>query len=69
MTFGGSTEQLDGQPSDLVMTRSSVLPPVCVECGQQLSQTVGVSISRVVDVDIEVAGDDHPTTKRSMQTD
>ena len=32
MMFGGSTEQFDGQPSDLMMTRSSVLPPVCVGC-------------------------------------
>jgi len=35
-----------------------------VECGQQLGQTVGVTVRRVVDVHVEVAGDDHLTTKR-----
>ena len=68
MMFGGSTEQFDGQPSDLVMTRSSVRR-LCdcllhVECGQQLGQTAGVSVSWVVYVHVEVAVDDHLTTKR-----
>jgi len=39
-----------------------------VECGQQLGQTAGVSVSWVVYVHVEVAGDDHLTTKRGDVT-